>query len=258
MLLQLLTGGIDVTDLVGKTALVTGATAGIGRAVAARLAENGADVVVHGRNADRGAELVSAIAEKGGRARFVGADLASAEEVERLAIEAGPVDILVNNAGVYEIRSTPATGSAVVDRHLAINVRAPFHLVAALAPGMVERGGGVIVNICSTVAHMVAPVGAIYGATKAALETLTRYWATEFGGSGIRVNGVAPGVVRTPGMEQALGGPVEVMNRMTARGRIGDAEEIADVVLFLVGNHSSYVNGTVVTVHGGESSQLAA
>ncbi|MFG1607768.1 SDR family NAD(P)-dependent oxidoreductase [Actinoplanes sp. NPDC049265] len=247
-----------MTDLTGKTALVTGATAGIGRAVAARLAESGADVVVHGRNADRGAELVSAIAGKGGRARFVAADLSSVEDVERLAAEAGPVDILVNNAGVYEIMPTPVTSPAIVDRHLAVNIRAPFQLVATLAPGMAERGDGAIINICSTVAHMVAPVGAVYGGTKAALETLTRYWATEFGGSGVRVNGVAPGVTRTPGMEQTLGGPVDVMNRLTARGRVGDPEEIADVVLFLVGDHSSYVNGTVISVHGGESSPLAA
>ena len=130
---------VDVSDLAGRTALVTGATAGIGRAVAMRLAENGAQVVVHGRDARRGAELVSAIAERGGRARFVAADLTDAEDVERLAAEAGQVDILVNNAGVYEFTTTPGTTADSFDRHVAVKTRAPLQLVAAQAPGMDER-----------------------------------------------------------------------------------------------------------------------
>ncbi|MDR7275489.1 NAD(P)-dependent dehydrogenase (short-subunit alcohol dehydrogenase family) [Catenuloplanes atrovinosus] len=235
---------------------MTGATAGIGRAVAVRLAEHGAEVVVHGRDAHRGGEVVSAIAERGGRARFVAADLSSAEEVERLAAEAGEVDILVNNAGVYELVSTPSTSASSFDRHVAINTRAPFQLVKALTPGMIQRGHGVIVNVSSTGATMVAPVGAAYGASKAALESLTRYWATEFGAAGIRVNGVRSGPVRTEGTAPLLSANAEAMDRTVARGRIGDPEEIADVVLFLAGEGSSYVNGSVVAVHGGERSLL--
>jgi NAD(P)-dependent dehydrogenase (short-subunit alcohol dehydrogenase family) len=248
--------GIDVSDLTGRTALVTGATAGIGRAVAVRLAESGAEVVVHGRDAGRGAELVDEIAQRGGRARFVAADLADADDVERLAAEVGEVDILVNNAGVYELTSTADTSAQSVDRHLAINTRAPFQLVGALAPGMAKRGHGAIVNISSTAATSVAPVGAAYGASKAAVETLTRYWATEFGAAGVRVNGVASGPVRTPGTAPLLAAHADVMDQVTARGRIGDPEEIAEVVLFLVEDRSSYVNGTVVAVHGGEKSLL--
>ncbi|MEU8610379.1 SDR family oxidoreductase [Actinoplanes sp. NPDC048791] len=183
---------------------MTGATAGIGRAVAVRLAENGAEVMVHGRDAQRGAELLSAIAERGGRARFVAPDLSAAGDVERLAAEAGDVDILVNNAGVHEFTSTPGTSADSFDRRLAINTRAPFQLVGALVPGMVKRGHSAIVNISSTAATSVAPVGAAYGASKAALETLTRYWATEFGRAGVRVNGVASGPVRTPGTAPLL------------------------------------------------------
>ena len=245
-----------MSDLAGKTALVTGATAGIGRAVAVRLAENGAEVVVHGRDEGRGAELVSAITERGGRARFVAADLANAEAVERLATDAGEVDILVNNAGVYEFTATPDTSADSFDRHLATNTRAPFQLVAALAPGMVKRGHGAIVNISSTAATSVAPVGAAYGASKAALETLTRYWATEFGAAGIRVNGVSSGPARTPGTASLLAAHGDALDQVNARGRIGDPEEIADVVLFLVADRSSYVNGTVMGVHGGERSLL--
>jgi NAD(P)-dependent dehydrogenase (short-subunit alcohol dehydrogenase family) len=221
-----------------------------------RLAENGAEVVVHGRDAQRGAELVSAIAERGGRARFVAADLSAAGDVERLAAGAGEIDILVNNAGVYEFTTTPGTSADSFDRHLAINTRAPFQLVGALVPGMVKRGHGAIVNISSTAATSVAPVGAAYGASKAALETLTRYWATEFGGAGVRINGVSSGPVRTPGTAPLLAAYPDAMDQVTARGRIGDPEEIADVVLFLVGPRSSYVNGTVVAVHGGERSLL--
>ena len=245
-----------MSELAGKTALVTGATAGIGRAVALRLAEHGAEVVAHRRAARRGAELVPAIAARGARARFVAADLGEAGDVERLAAEAGEVDILVNNAGVYEFTATPGTSADSFDRHLAINTRAPFQLVAALAPGMVKRGHGVSVNVSSTAATSVAPVGAAYGASKAALETLTRYWATEFGGAGVRVNGVASGPVRTPGTEPLRAAFPDVMDQLTARGRIGDPEEIADVVLFLVEDRSSYVNGAVVSVHGGERSLL--
>jgi NAD(P)-dependent dehydrogenase (short-subunit alcohol dehydrogenase family) len=245
-----------VSELAGRTALVTGATAGIGRAVATRLAEQGAEVLVHGRDARRGAELVSAIAERGGRARFIAADLTDRGDVERLAAEAGEVDILVNNAGIYEFTSTPGTSADSFDRHLAINTRAPFQLVAALAPGMAKRGHGTIVNISSTAAGSVAPVGAVYGASKAALETLTRYWATEFGAAGIRVNGVSSGPVRTPGTEPLLAAFPDSVNHVNARGRIGEPEEIADVVLFLVGERSSYVNGTVMAVHGGELSLL--
>jgi NAD(P)-dependent dehydrogenase (short-subunit alcohol dehydrogenase family) len=245
-----------MSDLAGQTALVTGATAGIGRAVALRLADHGAEVLVHGRDARRGAELVSEIAGRGGRARFVAADLTDVSDVERLAADAGEVDILVNNAGLYEFTTTAATTVDGFDRQLAVNTRAPFQLVAALAPGMVGRGRGAIVNISSTAATSVAPVGAAYGASKAALDTLTRYWATEFGGAGVRVNGVASGPVRTPGTEPLLAAAGPAMDQMTARGRVGDPEEIAEVVLFLVQDRSSYMNGAVVSVHGGERSLL--
>ena len=243
-------------DLAGQTALVTGATSGIGRAVAELLAQHGAEVVAHGRDPRRGAELVDAIIVAGGSARFVAADLGDARDVERLAREAGEVDILVNNAGIYELTPTLATTAESFDRHFAVNTRAPFQLVAAVVPHMIERGAGTIVNISSTAATTVAPVGAAYGASKAALELLTRYWATEFGAAGIRVNGVASGPVRTPGTEPMLAAVGDAVADMTARGRIGDPAEVAEVVLFLVRSASSFVNGTVVGAHGGERSLL--
>jgi NAD(P)-dependent dehydrogenase (short-subunit alcohol dehydrogenase family) len=244
------------TDLSGRTALVTGATAGIGRAVAFHLAARGADVVVHGRDPQRGAEVVAEIARRGGRARFVTADLTDAEAVVQLAADAGDVDILVNNAGIYAFTSTPETTAQSFDRHVAINTRAPFLLVGALAPGMAKRGHGAIVNVTSTAATSVAPVGAAYGASKAAMELLTRTWATEFGAAGVRVNGVSPGPVRTAGTEQMLGDNVEAMGQANIRGRVGEPDEIAEVVAFLAGDRSSYINGTVVVANGGERSSM--
>jgi short-subunit dehydrogenase len=139
------------TTLEGSTALVTGATAGIGRAIAQQLATLGAEVVVHGRSPERGAKTVQAIENRGGKARFVAVDLSTADEVRRLADEAGPVDILINNAGVYRFGATADTDDAFFDEHVNLNLRAPYILVQKLVPGMVERGHGAVVNI-STVA----------------------------------------------------------------------------------------------------------
>src|SRR5437879_1095689 len=137
--------------LQGSTALVTGATAGIGRAIAVQLAALGAEVVVHGRSAGRGAELVQEIENAGGNARFIAADLSDVDDVRRLAAEAGAVDILINNAGVYKFAATAETDDAFFDEHINLNLRAPYILVQHLVPSMAERGSGVVVNL-STVA----------------------------------------------------------------------------------------------------------
>jgi NAD(P)-dependent dehydrogenase (short-subunit alcohol dehydrogenase family) len=239
-----------------RTALVTGATAGIGRAIALQLAAQGIHVIAHGRDPERGARLVKEISARGGSARFVTADLANADEVVALAAEAGPVDILVNNAGIYAFTSTPDTTADSFDHHFAINTRAPFLLVGALAPAMAERGHGSVVNITSTAATSPAPIGGAYGASKAAIELLTRSWATEFGTRGVRINGVSPGPVRTAGTTAMLGDNVEALGRVNLRERIGEPEEIASVVRFLIDAESSYINGTVIVANGGEPSTL--
>ncbi|MEU3187858.1 SDR family oxidoreductase [Streptomyces sp. NPDC006923] len=244
------------TALQGSTALVTGATSGIGKAVAQNLARQGARVVLHGRDQARGEALVKEIAAAGGTARFVAADLTDAEDTLRLASSAGDVDVLVSNAGLYEFAPTSATDAASFDRQMSVNTRAPFLLVGALAPGMVQRGQGSIVLIGSSAARMPAPIGAAYGASKAGVEILTRYWATEFGPSGVRVNAVSPGPVHTEGTSALFGEHSGVLDKTNARGRAGDAGEIAGIVSFLVSPASSYVNGAILFADGGELSAL--
>src|SRR5918996_2189053 len=146
-------------NLEGQTALVTGATSGIGRAIALRLARDGAEVVVHGRDAERGKNVVDAITAEGGRARFVAADVGDAAAVTRLAEEAGDVDILVNNAGFSWFGPTADLDAETFDAMFASNVRSAYLLVAALAPKMAVRGKGSIVNLSSMAAQVGLPGG---------------------------------------------------------------------------------------------------
>jgi NAD(P)-dependent dehydrogenase (short-subunit alcohol dehydrogenase family) len=245
-------------ELQGSTALVTGATSGIGRAIAQRLAELGAHVVLHGRDRVRGEAAVDEITLKGGSARFVAADLTDTADTLRLTAEVGEVDILVNSAGLYDFAPTPQTDAASFDRHIAVNTRAPFLLVGALVPGMAARGHGAVITVGSSSARLTAPIGAAYGASKAAVELLTRYWATEFGGSGVRANAVSPGPVKTEGTAAVFGEHIAVIDKVNARGKAGDPEEVADIVAFLASPASRYINGAVIAADGGELSQLPA
>jgi NAD(P)-dependent dehydrogenase (short-subunit alcohol dehydrogenase family) len=239
------------TTLEGSTALVTGATSGIGRAVALQLGQLGAEVVVHGRSAERGAEVVKEIQNSGGKARFVAADLADADDVRRLAAEAGPVDILINNAGVYRFGATADTDDAFFDEHVNINLRAPYILVQQLVPGMAERGKGAVVSLSTVAADIPARTGGIYGASKAGLELLTRVWADEFGRSGVRVNAVQAGPTETPGTA-ATPGLAESFAAFTAIGRAAKADEIANAITFLASPAASYVNGAILKATGGQ------
>src|ERR1700730_18411871 len=159
--------------LEGQRALVTGATSGIGRAVALQLAREGAEVLVHGRNAARGAATVEQITAAGGKASFVAADLGDAADVQRLASDVADSDILINNAGIALFGPTAEFDVAAFDKMFASNVRAPFFLVAAMAPAMAARGHGSIVSVSSMAGGVGLVGGAAYGATKASLEAMT-------------------------------------------------------------------------------------
>jgi NAD(P)-dependent dehydrogenase (short-subunit alcohol dehydrogenase family) len=231
-------------------ALVTGATSGIGRAAAIRLAEDGYQVVVHGRDPQRGAETVSAITKAGGTARFVAADLGNAPDVARLAAEAGEVDVLVNNGGFAWFGPTADLDIGTFDDMFGANVRAAYFLVAALAPGMVRRRSGSIINLGSMAGRIGLAGAAAYSATKAALAALTRAWAAEFSPSGVRVNTVAPGPVYTGG---ATPERTTATGKTTLLGRAADTAEIADVIAFLASSKAGYITGTVIAVDGGRT-----
>jgi NAD(P)-dependent dehydrogenase (short-subunit alcohol dehydrogenase family) len=236
-------------SLEGQRALVTGATSGIGRAVALQLARDGAEVLVHGRDATRGAETVEEITDAGGKASFIAADLGEAADVQWLAAQVGDVDILINNAGISVFAPTAEFDVAAFDKMFASNVRAPFILVAALAPGMATRGRGSIVSLSSMAGGVGLVGGAAYGATKVALEAMTRAWAAEYSASGVRVNAIAPGPVYTP----TPSGPefITALGETTPMRRASQPEEIAEVISFLASPRASYITGTTVAADGG-------
>ncbi len=236
-------------NLAGRTALVTGATSGIGRAVAIQLAREGAEVIVHGRDAQRGEQVVAEIAREGGKARFIAADLLDPTEIRRLSDEAGEVDVLVNNAGFSWFGPTADLDVATYDALFDSNVRAAYFLVAALAPRMAANGGGSIVNVASMVATIGMAGAAAYGGTKATLTAMTRAWAAEFSPRGVRVNAVAPGPVFTAADPERI----EALGATTLLGRAAQADEIAQVITFLASPASAYITGTTVAADGGRT-----
>jgi NAD(P)-dependent dehydrogenase (short-subunit alcohol dehydrogenase family) len=236
----------------GKAVLVTGGTAGIGEATARAYAAAGANVVITGRDEQRGQQIVDSITKQGARARFIRADLERFEDVQRLASEVERVDVLVNNAGVFPFAPTHEVESPEFDSVFALNVKAPFFLTGAFAPRMAANGGGAVVNITTMVASFGIPGMALYGSTKAALTLLTKAWAAEYGPEGVRVNAVAPGPTRTPGTEP-MGDELDQLATTLPLGRPATAEEIANAALFLGSDEASYINGAVLAVDGGRT-----
>jgi NAD(P)-dependent dehydrogenase (short-subunit alcohol dehydrogenase family) len=239
-----------VRDLEGKVALVTGATSGIGKAAAVQLAAQGATVVVHGRDVARGSAVVAEIENGGGSARFVSADLGETTEALLLAEEVGDVDILVNNAGFAWFGPSEKLPVNTLDQLFAANVQAPYLLVSVLAPRMVARGEGVIINIASRAGTVGQPDSAAYGATKAALASFARSWAAEYGPAGIRVNAISPGPVYTNAANREL---FDASAKTTVLGRAAEAQEIAEVIGFLASPRASYITGTNIAVDGGRA-----
>src|SRR5258708_24749423 len=228
----------------GKPALVTGAPSNIGRGIAEEFAAEGAHAVVSGRSGQRGSEVVDWIRSGGGRAEFVQADLDGSPEASRALAQAatsvlgGRLDILVNNAGIYPGGGTSAIDEKTFDQVYAVNVKAPFFLTAAIAPAMMQAGGGAIINLGSWIARLGIPTSPLYSSSKGAMETLTRAWAAEFGPEGIRVNAISPGVVfeKAPGEVH----PAEVNMNGTPAGRMGRPQEIAHAAVYLASDESPF------------------
>ena len=239
------------------TALITGGTSGIGFATAKKLAQLGIHVVVVGRNAERGRRSVDEIRAGGGKGDFISSDLRDAEsarEVARKAIELGKghVDILINNAGIFPFGPTHEMTEEQFDRVFSTNVKAPYFLVAELAPLMAKRGKGAIVNISTMVADYGAPGMSLYGSSKAAINLLTKTWAAEYGPKGIRVNVVSPGPTRTEGTD-AMGEGLEQLAAQAPAGRPASAEEIAEAIVFLATDRASFIHGAKLAVDGGRT-----
>jgi NAD(P)-dependent dehydrogenase (short-subunit alcohol dehydrogenase family) len=242
-------------EFTGMTALVTGGTSGVGRATAAALAASGASVIITGRDETRGKSVVSEIGTADKPARFIAADLNVPNDVRRLIEEAGNVDILVNNAGFWELAPTEDATEAGFDAMFAVNVKAPFLLTAAYAPAMAGKGGGAIVNVSTMVADRGMAGMAGYGASKAALESLTRSWAAEYGPRAVRVNAVALGPTLTPAMDP-LADMLPTFTAAIPLRRAAQPIEIAHAIAYLCSEEASFITGAVVPVDGGRQSVL--
>ena len=246
-----------MSELSNRTALVTGASRGLGRATAARLAEEGARIIVHySASRDAAESLVEDIRAKGGQADALGADLAAPDGAHRLAeavraLRIERLDVLVNNAGLGELAPIEDQTIESFDRQFAVNVRAPFFLVQQLLPILGE--GSSVILLSSVVARAAFDGSAVYSATKGAVEVLTRNLAKELGPRGIRVNAIAPGAIDTDMAQVFLGTEEgrEFIKSLQALKRIGQPDDIADAVLFLASDRSRWVDGRSIEVSGG-------
>jgi NAD(P)-dependent dehydrogenase (short-subunit alcohol dehydrogenase family) len=235
-------------ELANQTALITGGTAGIGLACARLLAREGASVIVSGRHERRGDAAAAGI---NSGARFIQADLSDIHSVKSLVRQACNVDILVNNAASFPASLTIEQEVSTFEKTFDTNVRGAYFLAAGLVPGMIDRGRGSIINVTTMVASKGVPGASAYSASKAAVESLTRTWAAEFGAHGVRVNSVAPGPTKTEGVQAEWGDTNEELGRALPLGRTAEPEEIAQAVLFLASPRSTFITGSTLHVDGG-------
>jgi gluconate 5-dehydrogenase len=244
-------------DLTGRTALVTGSSQGLGLAIACGLAQAGAAVVLNGRDAAKLAAAADALRPEGARVATAAFDVtdgaAAQREVARIEAEFAPLDILVNNAGIHRraplAEMTEAQWRAVVDT----NLTSAFLVARAVAPRMIARGAGKIINIISVIGEVARPGIANYAAAKGGLKMLTRAMAVEWAKHGLQCNGIAPGYMVTE-LNRSLAADPD-FNRWicgrTPAGRWGRPEELVGAAVFLASRASDFVNGQVIVVDGG-------
>ena len=238
-------------DLSGKTALVTGSTRGIGLALAGALAAAGARVAINGRTA----EAVDAVVERIEDAVAVPFDVTDEAAVRRAVDALGPIDVLVNNTGITIRRPLVELELDEWQQLLDVNLTSAFLVARAVAPGMIERGSGKIVNVCSVMSELARPSTGAYAATKGALKMLTRTMCAEWAPHGLQANGIAPGYFRTELTEplQADAGFDAWLRARVPAGRWGEPDELGGAVVFLASTASDFVNGQILVVDGGLS-----
>jgi NAD(P)-dependent dehydrogenase (short-subunit alcohol dehydrogenase family) len=246
--------------LAGRTALITGAGRGLGRATAARLAAEGAETILVGRQEAPLQATAREIEDAGGAARVIAADLGRQDQLASLIDQAGAVDILINNAAAEE-QWAGIVGADIANWRgvFEINVFAPVALIGAFSPGMSARGWGVIVNMSSIGGSHPAPYLGTYAASKAALDMVTRVAAMELAGSGVRVNGIASGITDMGKTHELL--PASLLSdigRIVPARRLGGERDIAGMVSFLCSADAEYVNGQTLTVDGAMTAGLWA
>lgn len=251
--------------LEGKRAVVTGTSAGIGKAMAELFAAEGATVVAASRKEETGQPVVDAIVERGGKARFVACDVSKSDDVERLfacAGEDGPVDVLVNNAGVNFAKPFEQTEIADWDHVIGTDLRGAFLCARLAIRSMLACGGGSIVNVTSVHTLASLPGAAPYDAAKWGMVGMTKALAVEFASRGIRVNALSPGLIDTQIWKDILGAAPSLeqchayWNANIPAGRVGTPQEIARAAVFLASDESSYMTGANMVVDGGMTSQL--
>ena len=244
--------------LAGKVAVVTGASKGIGAAIARHLAAEGAAVIVNYASSKTGADkVVAEITSAGGKAVAVQADVAKKADIDRLFAETkqafGRLDILVNNAGIYEFAPLEAITEEHFHKQFNLNVLGLI-LASQAAVGLFDAAGGSIVNLSSIVSTLALPNASIYSATKGAVDAITRSLATELGPRKIRVNAVRPGMVETEGTHAAGIEESEGQKQMLAQtplGRLGQPHDIASAAVFLASSESSWITGETLIIAGG-------